>query len=117
MKKITLLALLVPAVVLANGYDIPNTSPRDLAMSASVTADQRDAGAAYGNPAALSKIEGLSVNASFSYLDLRTKWNGPDTGRSPARAPRPSTTRSRRCPCSRPTASSWPTATPAWDSA
>ncbi len=76
MKKITLLALLLPAVVLANGYDIPNTSPRDLAMSASVTADQRDAAAAYGNPAALSKIEGLNVNAGLSYLDLRTEWTG-----------------------------------------
>lgn len=80
MKKTTLLALLVPAVALANGYDIPNTSPRDLAMSASVTADQKDAGATYGNPAALSKVEGLSLNASFSYLDLRTKWTGPGTG-------------------------------------
>ncbi len=80
MKKITLLAMLLPAVALANGYDIPNTSPRDLAMAASVTADQKDAAAAYANPAALSKIEGLSVNASFSYLDLRTKWSGPSTG-------------------------------------
>jgi long-chain fatty acid transport protein len=76
MKKTIFLALLLPAVALANGYDIPNTSPRDLAMSASVTADQRDAAATYGNPAALSKIEGLSVNASISYLDLRTKWEG-----------------------------------------
>lgn len=80
MKKITLLAMLLPAVALANGYDIPNTSPRDLAMAASVTADQKDAGATYGNPAALSKLAGLSVNASFSYLDLRTKWSGPGTG-------------------------------------
>jgi long-chain fatty acid transport protein len=80
MKKILLLAILLPAVALANGYDIPNTSPRDLAMSASVTADQRDAAAAYANPAALSKIEGLSVNASISYLDLRTTWNGPESG-------------------------------------
>ena len=80
MKKITLLAMLLPALALANGYDIPNTSPRDLAMSASLTADQRDAGAAYANPAALSKVEGLSVNASLTYLDLRTKWTGPDTG-------------------------------------
>jgi long-chain fatty acid transport protein len=80
MRKITFLAMLLPAVALANGYDIPNTSPRDLAMSASVTADQRDAAAAYGNPAALSKLEGLSTNASLSYLDIRTKWTGPDTG-------------------------------------
>ena len=113
MKKIIFLALLLPAVALANGYDIPNTSPRDLAMSASVTADQRDAAAAYGNPAALSKIEGLSVNASISYLDLRTKWEGAGVvaGQSPA----PSTTRSRRSRSSWPTASAWPTATPASD--
>lgn len=78
MKKIFFLALALPAVALANGYDVPNTSPRDLSMAGSLTAAQRDAGAAYANPAALSRVEGLNVNASLAYLDLSTKWTGPD---------------------------------------
>jgi long-chain fatty acid transport protein len=74
------LTLLLPAVALANGYDVPNTNPRDLAMAGSLTAAQRDAAAAYANPAALSKLEGLNLNGAIGFLDLSTKWTGPDTG-------------------------------------
>src|SRR5512138_2056558 len=68
--------LLLPALALANGYDVPNVNPRDLAMCGSVVAAQEDAAAAYANPAALSRLRGLNVNAAFSALDLHTKWNG-----------------------------------------
>lgn len=76
--------LLLPAVALANGYDVPNTSPRDLAMAASGVAAQQDAAAAYANPAALSRVEGLSVNAALGALSLGTKWTGggAEAGRS-----------------------------------
>ncbi len=71
------LAALLPAVARANGYDVPNTSPRDLAMSGSTTAAQLDAGAAYANPAALSRLEGLNLSLSATYLDIRTGWTAP----------------------------------------
>jgi len=70
------LALLLPAVALANGYDVPNVNPRDLGMAGSGTASQQDAAAAYANPAALSRLEGLNVAAGASVLMLSTKWSG-----------------------------------------
>jgi long-chain fatty acid transport protein len=76
MKKITLLALLLPGLALANGYDVPNVNPRDLAMAGSGTAVQGDAAAAYANPAALSHLEGLNVALAASVLMLSTDWNG-----------------------------------------
>jgi long-chain fatty acid transport protein len=79
MRKLSILALLLPAVSLANGYDVPNTSPRDLAMAGSVTAAQLDAAAAYANPAALSKVEGLNINGALGILDLRTRWSGEES--------------------------------------
>lgn len=84
MKKILLLAIVLPAVSLANGYDVPNVNPRDLAMGAGGVAIQRDAAAAYANPAALSKVEGLDVNAAISFLDLTAKWSGPSASASNA---------------------------------
>jgi len=74
------LALLLPSIALANGYDVPNVSPRDLAMSGSAVAAQVDAEAAYANPSALSKVEGLSLQLAGSLLDLSTKWTAPGTG-------------------------------------
>lgn len=71
----TLPGLLLPALVLANGYDVPNVNPRDLAMAGSVVADQQTAAAAYANPAALSKIEGLSLDIAGNILDIRSTWN------------------------------------------
>jgi long-chain fatty acid transport protein len=82
MKKITVLALLLPAVALANGYDVPNVNPRDLAMAGSGTASQQDAAAAYANPAALSRLDGLNVAAAASILMLNTTWNGPSSSTS-----------------------------------
>jgi long-chain fatty acid transport protein len=77
MRKLiaTLFALLLPAAAFANGYDVPNVNPRDLAMVGSVVADQQTAAAAFANPAALSKIEGLSIDVGGSLLDNMTTWN------------------------------------------
>lgn len=78
MRKTTLLAILaVPALTLANGYDVPNVNPRDLAMAGSLVAAQQDAAATYQNPAALSKIEGLDLNLAGSMLNIMTDWAGP----------------------------------------
>ena len=68
--------LLLPLVALANGYDVPNTNPRDLGMAGSATAAQEDAAAAYANPAALSRLTGLNVNGALGVLSLNTKWTG-----------------------------------------
>ncbi len=76
-KIVLLAAALLPAAALANGYDVPNVSPRDLALVESATAAQNDAGAVYGNPAALSRVRGLSLSLAGSFLDLRTKWSAP----------------------------------------
>jgi long-chain fatty acid transport protein len=74
----TILALvLLPAVALANGYDVPNVNPRDLSMAGSAVAAQQDAGAAYQNPAALSKIEGLDLSLGGSLLSIDTDWRAP----------------------------------------
>ncbi|HUL60075.1 MAG TPA: outer membrane protein transport protein [Anaeromyxobacteraceae bacterium] len=71
---IVLAALLAPTAVRANGYDVPNTNPRDLAMAGSAVAAQVDAGSAYQNPAALSKLTGINISLSATYLDNRTGW-------------------------------------------
>ncbi len=77
MRKLalTLLALVAPAAALANGYDVPNVNPRDLALAGSAVASQQTAGAAFAMPAALSRIDGLSVDVAGNLLDLRTTWN------------------------------------------
>jgi long-chain fatty acid transport protein len=76
-KIILLAASLLPALALANGYDVPSVTPRDLALVESAIAAQNDAGATYANPAALSKVKGLSLNLAGSYLDLQTTWSAP----------------------------------------
>jgi long-chain fatty acid transport protein len=70
------LSLLLPGLALANGYDVPNVNPRDLAMAGSGVAVQGDAAATYANPAALTRLEGLNVAAGLSVLNLSTDWTG-----------------------------------------
>lgn len=83
MRKLALLALaLAPVASLANGYSLPNVSPRDLSMAGSLVADQRDAGATFQNPAALSKLEGLNLSIGLSMLDLENTWTSPDGSES-----------------------------------
>ena len=57
-KIIAIAAALLPALAVANGYDVPSVTPRDLALVGSGTAAQNDAGATFANPAALSKVRG-----------------------------------------------------------
>ena len=88
MRKLTLsAALLAPALALANGYDVPNTSARDSALAGSATAAQVDAGAVYANPAALARLgPGLQLSLSGSILNLETKWTDTSGTLSPSTA-------------------------------
>jgi len=52
-KTILVLALLAPSLALASGFEVINVNPRDLGISASGVAAQRDAAATFQNPAAL----------------------------------------------------------------
>lgn len=74
MRNLVLAILLAPAAALAGGYVVPNVNARDLAMVGSPVAAQDSAAATYQNPSALSKLDGLSVSADVSLVDLRTKW-------------------------------------------
>src|SRR5207302_9713967 len=71
-------AFLVPAAALAGGYAVPNTNARDLSLAGSAVAGQKDATAAYVNPAALSGLEGLSVVANGTMIDFRSTWSATD---------------------------------------
>ena len=71
------LALALPTAAFANGYDVPNVNPRDLAVGSSFVAAQEDAAATYVNPAALARLDGLSLSLGGSILDNRTTWNAP----------------------------------------
>ena len=85
--QILALALLVPAVALANGYDVPNVNPRDLAMVSSGLAAPADAGAAYSNPAAMARLgPGLSLSLAGSVLILNTSWSDTTGTLSPPTA-------------------------------
>jgi long-chain fatty acid transport protein len=74
--KFLAIALLAPALALANGYDVPNVSPRDLALGSSFLAAPVDAGATYNNSAALARMgEGFSLSLGGSVLLLNTQWS------------------------------------------
>ncbi len=70
------IAVLLPAVALAGGYAVPNVSPRDLSMCGSLHAAQDDAGAAFVNPAALSRLDGISVSLAGAFIDIKSTWTG-----------------------------------------
>ena len=75
MRKLILaIAAALPSAAVAGGYIVPNTNPRDLSMAGSAMAAQDSAGAAYANPAALSKLEGLNVTGGVSLIDFRSTW-------------------------------------------
>jgi long-chain fatty acid transport protein len=73
-KLIVTAALLVPAAALASGDSVPNVNPRDLALAGSATAAQEGAPAVYGNPAALSRLEGFHLSLAGTVLDNATTW-------------------------------------------
>jgi long-chain fatty acid transport protein len=74
LKTIIAVLLLLPALALANGYDVPNVAPRDLSMSGSAVAAQNDAGAAYAMPAALARLPGYNLSLNASVLVFNTEW-------------------------------------------
>jgi long-chain fatty acid transport protein len=81
MRKALIAALLcTPLVAAASGFEVINVNPRDLAMSHSLSAAQRDASAVISNPAALSKLDGLNLSVAGAVLSLHTEWDAPASG-------------------------------------
>src|SRR5712672_1894419 len=72
-------AFLLPAAAFAGGYAVPNTNARDLAMAGSVVAGQKDATAAYVNPAALSGLEGFSLVANVNLIYFLSTSNATES--------------------------------------
>jgi len=78
VRKTLLIALsLFPALALASGYSLPNTNPRDLALSASAVAAQNDSGAAFAMPASLSRLSGPSSRVSVGGVVIFQTWKDP----------------------------------------
>ncbi len=68
-------ALVVPGLALASGYEVPNVTTRDLGMCGSLVAAQDGAAATYANPAALSRLRGLSLSGAVTPIDFRSTWH------------------------------------------
>jgi long-chain fatty acid transport protein len=79
-KSILLSLLLAPSLALASGYSLPNTNPRDLGMSASAVAAQRDSGAAFALPAALARLRGPYVSVGGGIVNVFNEWTDPTPG-------------------------------------
>ncbi|HEX9050228.1 MAG TPA: outer membrane protein transport protein [Anaeromyxobacter sp.] len=77
MRKIAVLALAFPSLAVASGYSLPNTSPRDLGVSASALAAQYDSGAAFTLPAGLARLDGPSATVAGGAVTLSVKWKDP----------------------------------------
>jgi long-chain fatty acid transport protein len=79
MRTVTLaLALLLaPAAARSSGFEVINVNPRDLALSSSAVAAQRDAAAVMTNPAALAGLRGFNLSVGGSLLALSTTWTAP----------------------------------------
>jgi long-chain fatty acid transport protein len=52
-------------------------NPADLAMAGSRIAAQDSAAAAFVNPSALPRMQGLNFSAAISIVDIRSTWNDP----------------------------------------
>jgi long-chain fatty acid transport protein len=76
-KSIFVSLLLAPALALASGYSLPNSNPRDLGMCASTVAAQRDSGAAFALPAALSRLRGPYVSLGVGGVTVLDEWKDP----------------------------------------
>lgn len=75
---LALVLAVLPAATLANGYSVPNVNPRDLGLSGSAVAAQRDAAAVYADPAALATLaEGPHLALAIPALDIHAQWNAP----------------------------------------
>jgi long-chain fatty acid transport protein len=79
-KSIVLSLLLAPSLASASGYSLPNTNPRDLGMSASTVAAQRDSGAAFALPAALARLRGPYVSIGGGAVNVFNSWTDPTPG-------------------------------------
>jgi len=75
--SIIAVTILVPAAASAGGYILPNSNPRDLALSQSAVAAQNGAEALFLNTAALAGQEGLDVSVSGEVLLNQTDWSAP----------------------------------------
>ena len=76
MRNLTVAILcMLPAAAFAGGYVVPNINARDLAIAGAGVAAQDSAGATYSLPAALSRLDGLSVSADVSLIDIRSTWS------------------------------------------
>ena len=71
---IALIAILLPGAALAGGYAVPNTNPRDDAMSGANVANEVGPEAAAANMSAIAGREGLAISASGTILYLRSTW-------------------------------------------
>jgi long-chain fatty acid transport protein len=78
MRKTILTVALFPAMALANADSVPNVNPRDLGMAGSLVAAQEGAPAAFGNPAALSRLRGVDISLAGCLLDNGTEWQNPN---------------------------------------
>jgi long-chain fatty acid transport protein len=76
-KTIVASLILAPSLALASGYSLPNTNPRDLGMCAATVAAQRDSGAAFALPAALSRLDGPSVRIAGGGVNVFNTWQDP----------------------------------------
>lgn len=85
---VAIAALLLPVAALAGGYAVPNVNARDLAMSGSAQAAQDDAAATYALPAALARLNGLSLSADVSLIDFRSTWTDPTSGATSTMIPK-----------------------------
>lgn len=74
---------LAPALAGAGGYALPNSNPRDLSLSASGVAAQRDAKATFALPAALGRIQGLSASVGVGVVNVFSDWTDPTPGATP----------------------------------
>jgi long-chain fatty acid transport protein len=85
MKTLLLAAslALLPALTLANGYSVPNVNPRDMGAADALVSAQNDAAAVYANPAALSRLCGLSLSLAGSMLQVDGTWT-TTTGLAPS---------------------------------
>ena len=85
---VAIAALLLPAAAFAGGYVVPNINARDLAMAGSAQAAQEDAAATYSMPAALARLDGLSLSLGASLIDFRSTWTDPTSGNSVTMIPK-----------------------------
>ena len=70
--------VLLPAAAFAGGYVVPNVNARDLGLAGAGVSAQDSASAAYQLPAALARLDGLSLSLDVSLIDVRSTWT--DTG-------------------------------------